>query len=207
MENKTKARVAIYTGALLIIASALALTMRGDALGRATAGVHATARVAFGYFVLLYIATPVHRTFGWRLIAKYRRELGLCVALALTMHLGFLVAFFGLSAERATDDALRFITGTIGYALLYAMALTSNNAAKRKLGRWWKTLHRIGLHYLLGFFLASYVLEAGSNQSFFAVIALIGACVVWRLALFAVRTSPAPRSDRAPARSAGRVAP
>ena len=42
------------------------------------------------------------------------------------------------------------------YALLYAMALTSTDAAKRAMGRWWKVLHKAGIHWLWFVFASSY---------------------------------------------------
>lgn len=53
------------------------------------------------------------------------------------------------------------------------MALTSNDASKRLLGRWWKRLHRVGLHTLAGFFFISYVLEATRDARFAGFVAFM----------------------------------
>lgn len=46
--------------------------------------------------------------------------------------------------------------GALAYAFIYLMALTSNDAAQRAMGRWWKRLHIVGLHYIWLIFLISY---------------------------------------------------
>jgi DMSO/TMAO reductase YedYZ heme-binding membrane subunit len=40
--------------------------------------------------------------------------------------------------------------------LAFALAVTSNDASQRRLRRWWKRLHQIGLHFIWLVFLLSY---------------------------------------------------
>jgi hypothetical protein len=63
-------------------------------------------------------------------------------------------------------------------------------SSKRALGRWWKRLHRYGMHHLWAFFLASYALElrraAPAGRVLFgaAVVALLSSAAL-RLAMWA----------------------
>jgi methionine sulfoxide reductase heme-binding subunit len=47
--------------------------------------------------------------------------------------------------------------GGLAYALMFAMAATSNDASMRALGIWWKRLHRAGLHWIWFIFAFSYL--------------------------------------------------
>ncbi len=40
--------------------------------------------------------------------------------------------------------------------MLYAMALTSTDGWQRRLGKWWRRLHSVGIYYLWFIFTASY---------------------------------------------------
>ena len=50
--------------------------------------------------------------------------------------------------------------GGLAYAKIYLMALTSNDASQRALGKGWKWLHRIGIHYIWLIFAISYLSRA-----------------------------------------------
>lgn len=75
------------------------------------------------------------------------------------------------------------IPGALAYSLLYVMALTSTNDWQRRLGRWWKIIHRIGIHYLWLLFTASYLLRAfGDDPEKIAEGWILGAVMIAALA-------------------------
>ncbi len=156
MLDRTK--IALYLSVPAAIAAFLLLTMHGATVDDIRTGVRATATVGFAYFIAVYFARPLRDLIGVRTLLRVRRTLGLCVALAMSVHFLFLVWFFSVSEEKVFDDQLRFYTGGLGIVVLYVMAATSNNASVRALGPRWKQLHGFGIHYLWFFFAASYAI-------------------------------------------------
>ncbi|QMW22911.1 cytochrome b family protein [Sandaracinobacteroides saxicola] len=138
---------------LLLIATALlaATLLPGD--DRVLAARY-TARASFAMFMPLFLATPLARL-GWtRALAAHRRDWGLAFALAHFVHLAALI-----NQQIAAGVPPAVITITVGgggYVILAAMALTSNAAAMRALGRRWKWLHRTGLWWLWFVFFVTY---------------------------------------------------
>jgi DMSO/TMAO reductase YedYZ heme-binding membrane subunit len=116
-----------------------------------------TARVGFPLFILAYAASSLGRLWPsplTRALWRDRRWWGLGFAAAHTVHLGALLKFLQVSGE-TRPLAVLLVAGT-GYALMFAMALTSNEAAMRALGKNWRRLHSLGIHWLWFVFFASY---------------------------------------------------
>ena len=141
--------------ALAVVAAALAL---GDgAVEQARLAARWTARVGFPVFIVTYSASSLYRLWPsdrTRELLRLRRWWGLGFAATHTIHLVALVTFFRITGTR--PDAVTVVGGGLAYALLYAMALTSNQAAMRALGRNWKRLHTVGIHWLWVVFASSY---------------------------------------------------
>lgn len=146
-----------------------------------------TARFAFLLFLPVYLASTWHRlapSAASRWALRRRRALGLGFASAHTVHLAALLA-----AVRASGEAMAPETAIVGggaYAMTFAMAATSNDAAVRALGRHWRTLHRIGIHWIWFVFAFSYTGRLAEGRLFFApfVAAALGALglriMAWR---------------------------
>lgn len=116
-----------------------------------------TARVGFPVFILTYSASSLGRLWHsplTRTIWRDRRWWGLGFAMAHTVHLYALLWYLKVSGEGRPLPVL-LVAGT-GYALMFAMALTSNEAAMRALGKNWRRLHSLGIHWLWFVFFASY---------------------------------------------------
>jgi DMSO/TMAO reductase YedYZ heme-binding membrane subunit len=116
-----------------------------------------TARVGFPVFILTYSISSLGRlwhTHLTRAIWRDRRWWGLGFAAAHTVHLYALVTFYRLSGRELSIATL--IGGGGAYAIMYLMALTSNDAAMRALGRNWRRLHTAGIHWLWFIFTLSY---------------------------------------------------
>ena len=116
-----------------------------------------TARVGFPIFLITYSASSVYRVFPGavtRAILRNRRYWGLGFAVTHSIHLYALITYLRVSATEVDTPTL--IGGGFAYAMLYAMALTSNNWAMMRLDRNWKRLHRIGIHSLWAVFIFTY---------------------------------------------------
>ncbi|MEQ9518113.1 MAG: hypothetical protein RLN89_01600 [Parvibaculum sp.] len=117
-----------------------------------------TVRVSFPLFLLAYIARPLAHTWRHevsRWLLRNRRYLGLSFALAHTVHLGALTAFFVFIDQVPSIETL--IGGGGAYLAMFAMAATSNNVSAKKLGASWRRLHLFGMHYLWIIFAFSYL--------------------------------------------------
>lgn len=116
-----------------------------------------TARIGFPLLILTYSASSLLRLVPGDLtkaLVRDRRWWGLGFAMSHTVHLGALVTFLVLSNDPPTLKTL--VGGGMGYVLLYPMAFTSNDAARRAMGRNWKRLHTLGIHWLWAVFTFSY---------------------------------------------------
>ncbi len=97
-------------------------------------------------FTMIALAvTPLRQLTGWNWLARFRRMLGLFAFFYVLMHfLTWLVLDQGLLWPAIVEDIGErpFITiGFIALLLLTAMAVTSTNGMRRRLGRRWQQLH------------------------------------------------------------------
>jgi len=149
--------ITLAGGAAALLAVACAFAMGHDTLEQWRLASRWTARVGFPIFILTYLASSLYRLRPGertRALLRQRRYWGLGFAASHTVHLAALVTYLRISGD--TRPASVLIGGGFGYVLLYAMALTSNQAAMRALGRNWKRLHTLGIHYLWFIYAFSY---------------------------------------------------
>lgn len=138
-------------------AVALAMLLGNDLVEQAHLAARWTARVGFPIFILTYSASALARLWpnvATKSLLRHRRQWGLGFALSHTVHLAALTSFLLVSGE--PPQLATVVGGGGAYLLLYAMALTSSDAAMRALGVWWKRLHRAGIHSLWFIFTFSY---------------------------------------------------
>lgn len=175
----------------LLLAASLALAALGTGLmaGQDTAAAwqlaaRYTARASFLVFVVLYTAPALVRLWPgtWsRALLRRRRQWGLGFALAHSIHLGAL-AWYNIVILNL-PGLTSLAGGGLAYALMFAMAATSNDASMRALGRWWKILHRTGLHWIWFVFTISYTKRLFDPALWPQGAALLPVC----LAMLAVR--------------------
>ena len=102
---------------------------------------------ALTMLVITLTITPLRRLTKWNELIKLRRMLGLFAFFYATLHMltwVVFVHFFDVSFM--VEDVVKrpFITvGMATFLILFALALTSNRFALRKLGKRWQTLHRL----------------------------------------------------------------
>lgn len=92
------------------------------------------------------VITPL-RWFGLNLI-RFRRAIGLVAFFYITMHLSaWVVLDMGLRWSEMANDLVKrwyIIIGMAGFAAMIPLALTSNNAAVKRLGAAaWRRLHKL----------------------------------------------------------------
>ncbi|MFV0409891.1 MAG: sulfite oxidase heme-binding subunit YedZ, partial [Paracoccus sp. (in: a-proteobacteria)] len=121
---------------------------------------HRLGRTAFYFLIASLAVTPLRRL--TRINAFHmRRALGLLSFSYALLHIASWALFdMGLLWGQMLSDLLKrpyLFLGMAGFVILLALAVTSNRASIRKLGRNWHRLHRavyvaavlIGLHWLL----------------------------------------------------------
>ena len=145
-----------------------------------------TARIGFPLFILTYSASSLLRLVPgdlFKAVVRDRRWWGLGFAACHTVHLGALVTFLLMSGEGRTLPVL--LGGGLGYVLLYAMAFTSTDTARRAMGRNWKRLHTLGIHWLWAVFTFSYAgrVAAGVEMPYAALaLAIAVGALAFRIA-------------------------
>jgi sulfoxide reductase heme-binding subunit YedZ len=97
-------------------------------------------------FILIALAvTPLRRITGWSWLARFRRMLGLYAFFYTLLHfLAWLILDQGVLWSAILEDIAKRPFITIGFAallILAAMAATSTNGIRRRLGRRWQQLH------------------------------------------------------------------
>jgi sulfoxide reductase heme-binding subunit YedZ len=108
---------------------------------------HETGAWALRLLLVTLAITPVRRFTGWRRPVLFRRMLGLFSFFYACLHL---LIWLWLDRELLWGsmwaDILKrpYVTvGFVAFLMLLSLALTSNAFSMRRLGRRWKTLHRL----------------------------------------------------------------
>lgn len=168
---------------LLTVAAGLLVGV--DAAERAGLAARWTARAGLPLFLVAFLASTLVRRWPGattRALLRRRRQWGLGFALAHTIHLVALGINVIVYAPGRTWQSL--IGGGLAYVLIYLMALTSADAWQRRLGKWWRYLHRFGIYYIWFIFTASYAGRAfGADPDKRVVGIVFGSVMVAALAL------------------------
>jgi sulfoxide reductase heme-binding subunit YedZ len=120
---------------------------------------HELGERALQLLILGLAVTPLRRFVGVNLI-RFRRALGLLTFTYVALHLlVWLLLDVQVVSQILADIAKRpYISiGMAGFVLMVPLALTSNDASVKRLGRKWKRLHLLtypaaflgGLHYVM----------------------------------------------------------
>lgn len=149
-----------------------------------------TARFAFPIFLAAWSASALAALFpgGWRTaLLRRRRAVGLSFAAAHFVHLAFILNLV-LVFHHAPPNVTVYGGGLV-YVLIAAMALTSNDAAIKAMGRKaWKALHTTGGLAILLVFANSYVARLKTMPGLAApALALIAVAVGLKLAAWLTR--------------------
>lgn len=107
-------------------------------------------RLGWWALVLLLVSltiTPLRRISGWNRIIRYRRLIGLFAFAYATAHfLAYIVLDQWFAWGSIAEDIVKrpfILAGFSAWLLLLPLALTSTKGWIRRLGRRWRTLHRL----------------------------------------------------------------
>lgn len=120
-----------------------------------------TARASFPFFLVTFVASSILRLYRrpWtKALLRDRRWWGLGFAACFLVHLVALLTYNWLRDRLPPVGLLD--PGVWAYAVLLAMVLTSTDGARRRLGRWWTLLHRVGMWGFFFIFVMSPYLDA-----------------------------------------------
>ncbi len=125
-----------------------------------------TAQASFPFFLLTFVASSILRLYRrpWSIaLLRDRRWWGLGFASCFFVHLVALLTYNALRDRFPPAGLLD--PGVWAYAVLLAMVLTSTDRARRRLGRWWTALHRLGMWgFFYIFVLSPYVIALWARK-------------------------------------------
>jgi sulfoxide reductase heme-binding subunit YedZ len=137
-------------------------------------------------FIMITLAvTPLRQLTGWNWLARFRRMLGLFTFFYVLMHfLTWLVLDQGLLLSAIAEDIAKrpFITiGVTALVLLLALAVTSTNGMRRRLGqRWQKLNNAVYLIAILGVWHFWWQVKLDTAEPLVYAI-ILGALLGWRV--------------------------
>ena len=147
--------------------------------------VHASGEWAIWCLMAALAVTPLRRIFprqAWTAwLLPRRRYLGVAAFAYAALHGAVYVLRQG-DLPRILAEALEagLLTGWLAFAIFVPLALTSNDASARKLGKAWKQLHRaVYAAAVLSF--AHWILVAFDRTAAYAHLAVLAALVTARL--------------------------
>lgn len=122
---------------------------------------HETGQWTLRLLLVTLAITPLRRLTGLVALIRFRRMLGLFAFFYVCLHfLVFSVFDHSLSLASIIEDVFKrpyILVGFLALLLMIPLAVTSTNGMMKRLGRRWKTLHRLSygvaglgvLHFLL----------------------------------------------------------
>jgi sulfoxide reductase heme-binding subunit YedZ len=122
--------------------------------------IHATGFWTVRILLLSLAITPFARILGWPRLLTVRRMVGLTALAYGLAHLSLYAVDQNFAMGVVVGEIVKRFYLTIGFVALLglvALGVTSTDSANRRMGRWWKRLHRlaypIGALALLHFFI------------------------------------------------------
>lgn len=149
----------------------------------AEALMDATGEWALRFLVVVLLARPASQ-WGWPVLFRHRRMLGLAVFFYASLHLlVFAQVYIGWSAEILAEELTErpyVIVGVAGWILLLPLAFTSTNNWRRRLRQHWRQLHR--LVYVVAPLVVLHTLWLARSDVGDALFyaALLAALLLWR---------------------------
>jgi sulfoxide reductase heme-binding subunit YedZ len=179
---------------LCLVPAALVATDALEITGRLGANPIEEIQDRFGIWAIRFImvtlaVTPLRRLTGWNWLVRFRRIFGLFTFFYVLMHfLTWLILDQSLLLSAIIEDVTErpFITiGFAGLLLLIALAVTSTDGMRRRMGRRWQKLHYSAYAVaVLGVWHYWWQVkkDASDAQIYAAILAvLLGARIWWKL--------------------------
>jgi len=148
LQSKALLKPAVFALCLLPLAGMVGDAFTGGlGVNPVEAVTHRTGDWTLRLLLATLALTPLRRLSGWSWPSRVRRMVGLFVFFYACLHLAtylWLDQFFDWGAIVVDVGERPFITvGMLAFLGLLPLAVTSNRAMQRRLGRRWKALHRL----------------------------------------------------------------
>ena len=120
------------------------------------------------------------------ILILFRRHLGILMFITAFLHLTFkstlpYLASFNFQPPPGLQPLLTYqIIGAVGWSLLFPLWLTSNDWSFKKLGKWWKRIHR--LTYIALFFIFLHVVLQAKTPAILLGLVLFFEILSWIIA-------------------------
>lgn len=211
LQRLTGWRLFLLLAIVLCAIAAAAFLMGPDAVEGSRRAIRATARTSFVLFLAAFTASSFATLLPGdftRALLKERRVVGLSFAFSHLLHAFAIYAFGQLNPEFwPSRSALTNVPGSLGYAFIALLAITSYRPLARRLGPTaWHRLHVIGMWIIATIFAYSYFKRVPVNFWYAVPSALLFTTVVIRLIAKraqaikrGARTAPSSRPLRASA--------
>ena len=132
-----------------------------------TEAIHEIGLWAIRFVMIALAVTPLRAALDWGKLLLVRRMLGVTALAYAVVHFSlYIVQQNGNMAMVVSEIVHRFYL-TIGFAVLLgliALGTTSTDSAVRRMGRWWKRLHRLA-YPLAVLALLHYFIQSKANVS------------------------------------------
>lgn len=152
--------------------------------------------------ILTLLVTPLRQWTRWSMLMRFRRMLGLFVFFYASVHLlafGHFYAGWLLSLLLEELSERPYIAvGSLAWLMLLPLALTSTGAMQRRLGRHWRSLHR--LVYPVAALVSLHILWQVRSDSGEAIVytAVFAALLGWRMMRARTRSGRAVAGQQVP---------
>ena len=155
--------------------------------------IHSVGLWGIRWLMIALAITPLARALDWSGLLLVRRMVGLTALAWLGVHFSLFLADQEFDLVAAASEIVDRLYLTLGFVVLLgliALGATSTDAAVRRMGRWWKRLHRLA--YPLGAAgLLHYFIQSKANVSEPVYVAgLFAWLMFWRLLLSGWRARP-----------------
>lgn len=192
-------RLTVWISLVLLALAGLQLATWGPGEPGIRVVVRSSARSSVLLFALAFSASSLRALWqspSSRWLLANRRYLGVSYAASHALHAGALAALYGTSSEFAGSlQPVTVIGGGLAYAFTAAMALTSSDAAVRRLGRArWRRLHLVGSWYIWIIFAQSYLPRAVAEPAYTPAALVVLAVPALRFAARARRRLRQPQA-------------
>jgi sulfoxide reductase heme-binding subunit YedZ len=129
--------------------------------------IHETGLWAIRFFLIALAVTPLRAALDWGRLLLLRRMLGLTALAYAAAHLSLYVVDQNFHLGTVAAEIVHRFYLTIGFVVLLgliALGATSTDGAIRRMGRWWKRLHRLA-YPLAALGLLHYFIQSKANVS------------------------------------------
>ncbi len=152
---------------------------------------HRTGQAALILLLVGLAITPLRRLTGVQWLVQYRRVIGLFAFFYATLHLlTYLILDQSFDLGRMTHDVLKrpfILIGTVTWLILLPLAVTSTQAAIRRLGKKWASLHRwVYVAAALGCWHFFWSLKKDKVEAL-QYVAVLAVLLLWRVVLWAMK--------------------